>query len=333
MPTISALDPSIRYDDRDAEQAQMRARNQDYMMRQYLQNQQMQAQQAAEQNRLGAQERMFGQELADRAAGRTASYGQATELARIGQQPAMASLDFMRQKYGDERSDTAGTRDYANALAKFRMNELQNVMGGAQQPGMVDPMAQRDSRALRFGLLGIQAPTDPQEQAAAFARQIIAQRMANADPADLGALGEAYKTGNLAGIPSTPKQAIDPAMLQEAVTNAARRFGEKDAATFGSDPTENDVADILRQRDRLAESVRIQKRVSPEEAQKYANFVIEQQFAGGLEDRWGTGWIQRLKEALRGGPASPVVEPGGSEFIPEAIGYNDIASLMRGARR
>ena len=324
MPTISAMDPGLRYDDYDSEQAQVRARNQDFMMRQYLQSQQMAAQQAAEQNRLNAdqsrmasQERMFGQELSDRAAGRTAAYGQATELARIGQQPAMAGLDFMRQKYGDERADSAGTRDFQNALAQFRMKELQGVMGG--QPG-ASGMADRDARALRFGLLGIQAPTDPNEQAQEMARKIIAARMANADPSDLGALGQAYGAGDLSKIPTQPKQAIDPSMLQEAVTNAARKFGEKDAATFGFDPTETDVQDILNQRDRLAQAVQIQRRLQPEQAKEYANFVIEQQFSGGLSDRWGTEWIQRLREALRSG-SGPAVAPGSPMGMTSDRGY------------
>lgn len=325
MPTISAMDPGLRYDDRDAEMAQTRARNQDYMMRQYLQNQQLQAQQSAEQNRMGAQERMFGQELADRAAGRTASYGQATELARIGQQPAMASLDFMRQKYGDERSDTSGTRDYNNALAQFRMNELRGIMGGSSDQTandaikagfkITDPqgygvarfdsggsgtsMNDRDRRALRFGLLGIQAPSDPNEQAQEMARKIIAARMASADPTDLGALGQAYQTGDLSKIPVQQKAAIDPAMLQEAIQSQVRSFGEKDAATIGFDPTENDVQDIIRRRDQLAQVYQSQMRLPPDAAKERANFIIEEQVRPNA-DRWGTEWIARLKEALRG---------------------------------
>ena len=307
MPTISAMDPGLRYDDQDNELAQRRAQNQDYMMRQYLQNQQLNAQQSAQANALTAQERMHGADIADRGAGRQAAFGmqqlagsQGMDLAKLNQQPQMAGIDFMKQKYADERGDTAGTRDFANTVAQMKLRELQNLDAGGAQPMGANPQAARDARSMKFQLLGLNAPTDPQEQAQEMVRKIIASRMANADESDLGALAGAYQSGDLSQIPKTPKQAIDPAMLQEAVGAAAQRFGEKDAASIGFDPTETDVADVIRQRDQLAQSLKIQRRgISDEQAKEAANFVIEQKLLPNA-DRWGTGWIQRLREALRG---------------------------------
>jgi hypothetical protein len=191
----------------------------------------------------------------------------------------------------------------------MKLRELQNLDAGGAMAGGANPQAARDARSMKFQLLGLNAPTDPQEQAQEMVRKIIASRMVNADDSDLGALAGAYQSGDLSQVPKRPVQAIDPAMLQEAVGQAARRFGEKDAASIGFDPTETDVADVVRQRDQLAQALKIQRRgISDEQAKEAANFQIEQQLLPNA-DRWGTEWIQRLREALRSGGMMPSAQP------------------------
>lgn len=312
MPTISAMDPGLRYDDADAEAAQARARNQDFMMRNFLQNQQQAAQQGMQQQGMNQQDQMLSRELADRAQGRTAQYGmqqlagnQALELGKQQQAPQMGALDFQKQVYGDTRSDSQPARNFQNAVAQAKMNELQGVlhppMGGG---GMGDQTAQRDARAMKFGLLGIQAPTDPNEQMDNFVRQMVLAKAGSADTADLPGLISAAKTGDLSKIPQAPTEAIPLEQVQGSLQSMAGQFGQKDNSMVGWNPTEQDVQAIVQRRDQTAQALRARnRRLTPEQATEQANFMVEEQLrpnAGGMF----TGWIKRLQEALHGGGAA-----------------------------
>ena len=317
MATISAMDPGLRYDDADAEAAQVRARNQDFMMRSYLQQQAAMAQHQLAQNGYNTQEKIAGMNINDHSLQRNADYGmqglrgnQALELGKQQQAPQMGALDLQKQMYGDTRSDGQPARNFANAVAQAKMNELQGVLhppaGGG---GMGDQTAARDARAMKFGLLGIQAPQDPNEQMDNFVRQLVLSKAANADTGDLAGLVNAAKTGDLSKIPQAPQEAIPLEQVQGSLQSMAGQFGQKDNSVIGWNPTEQDVQAIVQRRDQTAQALRARnRRLTPEQATEQANFMVEEQLrpnAGGMF----TGWIKRLQEALHGG-AAPAAAPG-----------------------
>lgn len=287
----------------------MRAQQRDQMMRAWMQNQQMGAQRSMQQEDMGARERMFNAELADRGAGRQYNGGLQMNMLEMGQKPQMAQLDFSKQKYTDERSDGAGTRDFANLQAQYKAEMLRQAVGGSGA-GMEtqDPMAGQDARAMKFGLLGLQAPRDVNMENQDFIRQIIKAKMA-ADPnADFAGYGEALKYGNLGAIPQKAQETIPLEMVGKSLSETSKSFGERDAATIGWDPTEDDVSGIVKKRDQYAQAVRARNpRLTPEQAVEQANYIVESEIAPNA-GRMGVEWIARLKQALRG-QATPGVPP------------------------
>lgn len=239
MPTISALDPGLRYDDADQEAARMRAGNQDFMFRSYLQNQ-------SQANDNGSRERMLAAELADRNAGRQFEGGLARDLQgtfdqksqaqrgiaelnntglndrtrmTVGPQQTMADLEA--KKYNDQ----AGVGNAVNGLRLQMINDMQKRMGGAAggaAPGGVDPFSGEgsagapgaasggfsfgpgDQRAAMFGLLGIK---DPNAQTDDLVRQALMARVPGADSADLPGILNAVRTGNPKDLP--PAQGLN----------------------------------------------------------------------------------------------------------------------------
>lgn len=224
MATRSALDPSIRYDDADQEAAQGRARNQDFMFRSYLQNRQ----EGLAQQDLGARERMFQAELADRAAGRSHEGGLArdlsgtfdqrsksqmdiasltdagqTERTRMGMAPQQTLADLEARKYGDQ----SGVSNAKNSLIMRLIGDMEKGLGGA--PGgapmsgapagggfQLDP---KSMRGMQYGLLGLK---DPQAETDSLVRQIMTERAGKVDDADLPAALAAIQGGDPSKMPA-----------------------------------------------------------------------------------------------------------------------------------
>lgn len=219
MPTVGLRDPSIRYDDADQEGAQQRARNQDFMFRSYLQNQQRSDNNAA----IAAQERMHGADLADRGAGRAfegdlAAKLQGTFSDRTGAQMGMMdrqfagqgmladkghAADFERTKMTMGPQQTmadiqksqweagAPGRQIGSTVDQMLLDKIKGMQGAGAQPGQAtgDGMLNR-IMAKRFGV------TDPTEQTENILRQELARIYSEADPEDKPAALLALQSGD-----------------------------------------------------------------------------------------------------------------------------------------
>ena len=137
---------------------------------------------------------------------------------------------------------------------------------------------------------------------AALAQQLASRLAAGEiDPAQF----KAAAGGDLSAIPRRQVSAIAPEQQIASLQGDVERFGQKDAATFGFDPVEDDVSRIISQRDQVAQALKAQRpQLSPEQAMEGANFYIEESLKkNGTDQRWGTEWIAKLRQALRGGGA------------------------------
>lgn len=154
MATRSALDPSIRYDDADQEGAQMRAQQRDQMMRAWMQNQQFSQNQQLQDQDMGAKERMFNAELADRGTGRQYEGGLRLNLAEMGNAPQMAGIKDSRQRWDAQRADGASGRELNSMLDTQLLNAMRgggapsagnagDSMGGGMNPMMGEILAKR----------------------------------------------------------------------------------------------------------------------------------------------------------------------------------------------
>lgn len=327
MAIRSALDPSIRYDDADQEAAQSRARDRDFMMRSWLQNQQMGQQRSMQQEDMGARERMFNAELADRGQGRQYEGGLRMNMLEMGQKPQMAGLAEDRRRWDTMREDGAGAREYSNLQSGFRADTLRGLIermrGGGQgsmpaggQPGMPGSasaggggfMSPQDDRALLFGIMGQGMPRDVNQENADFIRQIIKAKMANDPNADMADYAGALKNNDLGSIPKPQIAAIDPAQLEQSLAGETSQFANQDNKLIGFDPGEEQVQSIVRKRDDLARAYQAKIRgLTPAQALEKANFTINEQlrpFASNL----GMDMVRRLQSALQG-TAAPAADP------------------------
>lgn len=214
------------------------------------------------------------------------------QLAQMQMRPAQTMADLETSKWGEG----AGLRGSQNALTQeintAKLNAIRGGMGG--QGG--------GNQRLAAALMGINPDQleDPQDRMlkSALAQQ-LATRLASGeiDPAQF----KAAVGGDLSAIPRKQVSAIAPEQQVSALEQRVAGFGEKDAATFGFDPTDNDVMDIVRQRDQVAQALKSQRpQLSPEQAMEGANWIIEQKLLPN-QDRMGTEWIAKLRQALRGG--------------------------------
>ena len=257
-------------------------------------------QDALQGNALSAQERIaqgnnatqlqMGGSFQDRTAANQA-------LAAQQMRPAQTMADLQTQQW----QEGSGLRQSGNALSQ----EINNAKLGAIRGGMAGGGG---NQRLAAALMGVNPDQleDPQDRMVRAATlQALSQRLASGE-LDPGQFSAAAK-GDYSAIPKRQVTAIAPEQQIAALEGTAQRFGERDAATFGFDPTEEDVGSIIRQRDQVAQALKSQRpQLSDEQAKEGANFYIEQKIAPNAE-RWGTGWIQRLREALRGG--TPAAQP------------------------
>lgn len=247
---------------------------------------------------LGAQERISqGNNATQLAMGgsfqdRTAANQQ---MAQMQMRPAQTMADLEASKW----NEGAGLRGSQNALTQeVNGAKLSALRGGLSGQGA--------NPRLAAALMGInpeqlEDPTDRMLKAA------LAQRFA-AGELDAGQF-KAAASGDYSGLPRKQVSAIAPEQQIAGLQGDVERFGQKDAATFGFDPVEDDVTRIISQRDQVAQALKAQRpQLSPEQAMEGANFYIEESLKkNGTDQRWGTEWIAKLRQALRSGgaPAAP----------------------------
>lgn len=236
MPTISAMDPGLRYDDADAEAAQARARNQDFMMRNYLQQQATAAQQQLAQNGYNTQEKIAGMGIADHALQRNADYGMQslrgnqqmdqTRLA-VGPQQTLANIEKSKWDAGDPQ------RQYANLLDNALVTKLKATMGSqGGHPGVpqnsANPSALGDNGSMMDRILAHRAGID---YISPLAQQVQDQTMRNRL--------DAAKTGMSGGTDSfTPQTLAGRAKFNEIL----QQTGDRGQATVAAQQIESGEA-------------------------------------------------------------------------------------------
>ncbi len=255
-------------------------------------------QDALQNNALGAQERISqGNNATQLAMGGSFQDRTAANQALASQQsrPAQTLADLETSKW----NSGAGARSSADALAA----ELNNAKLGAIRGGLGG--GQGNPR-LMAALMGIN-PDQMEDPTDRILKAELAKRFAagELDP-------QQYKSavgGDLTALPRKEVTAISPEQQIASLQGDVERFGQQDAATFGFDPTEEDVQRLIKQRDQAAQALRAQNpRLSPEKAMEGANYYIEESLKkGGTDKRWGTEWIKRLREAMSG--RAPAPEP------------------------
>jgi hypothetical protein len=293
---------------------------------------------------MSAQERIAGMNNANQLA-MNGSYGdrsaQATRLAEMQMTPARMAQELESTKWNEGAGLRKSQNDWQQKLNDMRSGLFDSPMGGGEQTAndaikagfsVTDPegygvtkfdsaggarqAAPRQSSGmdqnmrLKLALLGINPQTmeDPQD---AMIRQ--ATNKALADKLASGEMNpeefSAAARGDFSAIPKRTFSAISPEQQIAAMQGDVERFGQKDAQSIGFDPVEEDVQRIVSQRDQAAKALKSQNpRLSDAQAIEGANFYIEQSLKkDGTDQRWGTEWITRLREALRGSasPAAP----------------------------
>lgn len=213
------------------------------------------------------------------------------ENTLLQMRPAQTLADFQVAQW----KEGEGLRGSQNALTQ----EINNAKLSAIRGGMSG--AGGNSR-LAAALMGVNPDQleDPQDRMLRSAlAQTLTQKLAagEIDPAQFkSAIG-----GDLSVIPRKQVSAITPEQQIASLESRVSDFGERDAATIGFDPTEGDVSDIIRQRDQVAKALKSQRpQLSDQEAMEGANFFIEERLRPN-QNRWGTEWIAKLRQALRGG--------------------------------
>ena len=262
---------------------------------------------------LGAQERIaqmgnqtqlaMGGTFQDRTAANQA-------LAAQQMRPAQTLADLEANKW----NEGAGLRQSGNALTQ----EINGAKLNAIRGGM-NGQAGGNSR-LAAALMGINPDQleDPQDRMMKQAlNQALAQRLASGelDPAQF----KAAAGGDYSAIPRKEVTAVGAEQQLSSLQGDVERFGQQDAATFGFDPVDEDVARIVAQRDQAAKALKAQNpRLSDAQAIEGANFYVEESLKkGGTDKRWGTEWIVKLREALRGqsAPARTGVMAGSAQPV------------------
>ena len=111
--------------------------------------------------------------------------------------------------------------------------------------------------------------------------------------ADAGDMAGANALAATAGV-AVPKQKFgDPNMELSELKAQTQAFGAKDAATFGWDPDQQDVARLDAKANRAIELLVRDYRMPPEEARRIVNQAIQESTAGSAGSI-GTGWIDAL---------------------------------------
>ena len=283
-------------------------------------------QDAMQQAGLTAQERISAANNANQLAmGGSFQDRTAANAAQLSAQmrPAQTMADLEREKWGEGAGLRGAKNSWEQALLDKRLAMLNGMSGGGEQSAndlikggfsIKDPegygVSKFDSGPRQGGgpnnrvmlaLMGIDPSVaeDPQDR---MVRQTVAQAMAaklasgEIDPQQF----QAAIKGDYSGIPVKQASSVTADQQLQALDSSIDTFGSKDAATFGNDPGEEDVARIIAERDRAAQAIRAQNpRISPEQAVQDANFRIEQRLKP-YADRWGTEWVARLREVMSG---------------------------------
>ncbi len=215
----------------------------------------------------------------------------AMALAREQMTPARMAAELEANKW----QEGAGLRGSTNALTQEVNNaKLQALRGGLQGAG--------GNNRLAAALMGVNPDQleDPQDRMVRnTVAQALAQRLA-AGEIDAQQFQAGIK-GDYSSMPRKQVTAIPAEQQIASLQGDVQRFGERDAATIGFDPTDDDVSRIISQRDQVAQALRAQNpRLDPAQAIEGANFYIEEKLKPNA-DRWGTEWIAKLRQALRSG--------------------------------
>lgn len=234
------------------------------------------------------------------------------QLAQMQMRPAQTLADLQAAQW----QEGAGLRGSQNALTQeintAKLNAIRGGMGGG------------GNQRLAAALMGVNPDQleDPNDRMVrSTIMQALAQRLAagEIDPAQF----KAGAAGDFSSMPRKQISAISPEQQIAALEGRVSEFGERDAATIGFDPTDTDVQDIIRQRDQVAQALKSQRpQLSPEQAMEGATWIIEQRLLPN-QNRWGTEWIAKLRQALRGGSvpartgamAGSVMPPDGGSFM------------------
>lgn len=230
-------------------------------------------------------------------------------LAQIREQMTPARMEQERQNA--LTAEGAALRRAKSAGEIGRLNFENNIFGqltggmGQGQPSA--GMNAMDPKQLRMAMAWLNKdPSLLKDQFDVDFRDVVKSQVASGALDPVEAL-TALRSGDPSAIRRREVTAIAPEQQLQSLQSDVERFGQQDAATFGFDPTEEDVVRLVRQRDQAAQALRAQNpRLSPEQALEGANFYVEESLKkGGTDKRWGTEWIARLREALRGQAAAP----------------------------
>lgn len=214
-------------------------------------------------------------------------------LAREQMTPARMQAQLEANKW----QEGAGLRGARNSWEQTQLDMRRSMLRGGASGA--------PNQRVMLALMGVDpnAADDPQDRMVRQAAlSALAQRLSSGeiDPQQF----QAAARGDYSGVPKKQVTAISPEMQLQSLQSDVQRFGERDAATFGFDPTDEDVSRIIAQRDQAAQALRAQNpRLSPEQAIEGANFYIEEKLRPNA-DRWGTEWIAKLRQALRSGGGS-----------------------------
>lgn len=234
------------------------------------------------------------------------------QMAQMQMRPAQTMADLETSKWGEG----APLRNSQNALTTeingAKLNAIRGGMGG-----------QGGNQRLSAALMGIN-PDMLQDPSDKLLQQALAQRFAagELDPAQF----KAAAGGDLSAVPRKQVSAVGADQQVAALESDAQRFGERDAATFGFDPTDEDVGSLVRQRDQVAQALKAkQPQLSIEQAMEGANFYIEQKLKNN-DTRWGTEWIPKLRAALRSGSTTAPADEGQPGSGAQSSSLNNVRS-------
>lgn len=248
-------------------------------------------------------QRQQRERLMDRSAANASGIPEAGSRADVGDWRGERQADIganLARLQGEQQQSAL-----QNEILKKVGGSVMGGAGGAPAAGGGD-----DSRALMDMLIALKGGTPPDREQQKFDRG-LAQQKANTEAqlaqmqvdAAKRAVGREndlndFNAGNApAGkTPMALDQFLPQSGLGANLEQMAGAFGERDAKMFGWDPTEQDVQDILRERDTVVRSLK-QRGYDEKSAREAANRQIQMKLAPNQHDV-NTGWIKQLRGSL-----------------------------------